>query len=762
VKPVKLTLNAFGSYVKKQTLDFGKLGSTGLYLITGDTGAGKTTIFDAISFALYGVASVSRQRGELRSDFLPPEDSKNKTYVELEFLCGGRPFTIKRTLKKTGQDVLLILPDGKVIDGDKNVEKKVEEIIGLKQEQFAQIIMIAQNDFQRFLKSGTEDRLKILRHIFGTHTLRLFQENLKERVKDESNIRMMILRDFERHQVDVYKRFEQFEEWENQISKDKNELLELDILFAKYDKEKQTLAAETAKTEELNNALKQAENNYKSAETALIQAREQTFLAQKESEMVDKILETLEPLNTAQEAFNQLNNQCETVSQKLKTLTTLTATQKEITTKENLLNQMRTNYKTLDTQYKEALIRYQTLEDIFLRSQAGILAVNLSENEPCPVCGSTHHPSLALLPGENITETQLKNSKQTSEQIKEKRDILTPQAAQLKGEIETLTQRFAVDFAEFHTTQNLPELYQTTKTEAETLTQKRNHTKSKLEQLQTNHTQTTIRKTHAVAALASAQTLLAERTNNEQKTLAAKNEAHRIYTQHIKQPHIEANRERLNQINAETTNLVEKRRTMDIRITTLTNALNELQKASTQLEKTEKTYADLKSLSDTANNRTLDFETFAQQTYFERVIQAANLRLSLMSKHQYTLHRKTDVADARKRSGLELEILDAFTGKFRSSNTLSGGESFMTSLSLALGLSDIVQQTSGGIQIETLFIDEGFGSLDTDTLDLAIQTLTQVAGKNRIIGIISHVSELKERIDKQVQIKKTMTGSRIC
>lgn len=147
--------------------------------------------------------------------------------------------------------------------------------------------------------------------------------------------------------------------------------------------------------------------------------------------------------------------------------------------------------------------------------------------------------------------------------------------------------------------------------------------------------------------------------------------------------------------------------------------------------------------------------------YFEGVIRAANIRLRLMSKDQYTLLRKTESDDKRKNFGLDIDVMDAHTGKVRSANSLSGGESFMTSLSLALGLSDIVQQGAGGVRLDAMFIDEGFGSLDADVLELAVRTLSEMAGANRIIGIISHVTELRDRIDKRIQVDKTTRGSRI-
>jgi exonuclease SbcC len=174
----------------------------------------------------------------------------------------------------------------------------------------------------------------------------------------------------------------------------------------------------------------------------------------------------------------------------------------------------------------------------------------------------------------------------------------------------------------------------------------------------------------------------------------------------------------------------------------------------------EKSFVAIKQLADTANGK-LDFETYAQMAYFERVLRAANLRLKIMSQNRYTLLRRGESGDRRSKTGLEIEVLDSYTGKARSANSLSGGESFMASLSLALGLSDVVQQSAGGIHLDAMFIDEGFGSLDADTLELAVRTLSEMAGANRSVGIISHVAELRERIDKQIRVEKTMSGSKI-
>ena len=151
-------------------------------------------------------------------------------------------------------------------------------------------------------------------------------------------------------------------------------------------------------------------------------------------------------------------------------------------------------------------------------------------------------------------------------------------------------------------------------------------------------------------------------------------------------------------------------------------------------------------------------ETYIQATFFDRILRRANLRLQKMSGGQYDLKRRRTAAGLRSQSGLELDIVDHVNGTERSVSTLSGGESFLASLSLALGLSDEVQSATS-IHLDTLFVDEGFGSLDSDSLSRAYAALASLTEGNRLVGIISHVAELKERIDKQIIVKKEKTGA---
>ena len=171
----------------------------------------------------------------------------------------------------------------------------------------------------------------------------------------------------------------------------------------------------------------------------------------------------------------------------------------------------------------------------------------------------------------------------------------------------------------------------------------------------------------------------------------------------------------------------------------------------------------VKSLADTANGSIsgkdkIMLETYVQMNYFDRIIERANLRLLTMSGSRYELKRSTAAANKRSQSGLDLDVRDYYNGQDRSVRTLSGGEKFIASLSLALGLADEIQASAGGIRMDTMFVDEGFGSLDGETLNQAMDALIGLADSNRLVGIISHVDALRERIDNHIEVTKNRTG----
>lgn len=192
----------------------------------------------------------------------------------------------------------------------------------------------------------------------------------------------------------------------------------------------------------------------------------------------------------------------------------------------------------------------------------------------------------------------------------------------------------------------------------------------------------------------------------------------------------------------------------------LEDCLSFNKKIETQEEK-YKTIGRLSKIINGDNPRKISFERYVLAAYFEDIISAANIRFSKMTNSRFELLRKEEVGDKRKGQGLDLEVYDNYTGKSRDVKTLSGGESFKASLAMALGLSDVVQRYSGGIQLDTIFIDEGFGTLDPESLDIAIETLIDLQDNGRVVGIISHVQELKDRIEVKLEVTSTNQGSKV-
>lgn len=195
-----------------------------------------------------------------------------------------------------------------------------------------------------------------------------------------------------------------------------------------------------------------------------------------------------------------------------------------------------------------------------------------------------------------------------------------------------------------------------------------------------------------------------------------------------------------------------------------------VEKRKEDMIRAEKKYVWVKALSDTAGGtlnqkQKVELETYIQMTYFDRILRRANLRLLTMSGGQYELKRQETSGNKREKAGLDLNVIDHYNGTERSVKTLSGGESFQASLSLALGLSDEIQSMAGGIRLDAMFVDEGFGSLDEDALNQAVNALHGLTEGRRLVGIISHVSELKDRIEKKIVVTKERNreeiGSRV-
>lgn len=270
------------------------------------------------------------------------------------------------------------------------------------------------------------------------------------------------------------------------------------------------------------------------------------------------------------------------------------------------------------------------------------------------------------------------------------------------------------------------------------------------------------RKAAMETALRSAETACAEC----EKNISGLQGAVQSYTQSLagtKEIDTEAVKAAILQQKAEKRQLSVRKEIIAARLAANSRVLENIRRQIDTIGETEEKLRWMRALSNTANGNIagkekIMLETYIQMTYFDRIISRANVRFMIMSGGQYELKRRVGAENNRSQVGLDLDVIDHYNGSERSVKTLSGGESFKASLSLALGLSDEIQSGAGGIRLDTMFVDEGFGSLDEESLEQAMNALVGLTQGNRLVGIISHVAELKERIDKQIVVTKDKTG----
>ena len=503
----------------------------------------------------------------------------------------------------------------------------------------------------------------------------------------------------------------------------------------------------------------------------------------------------------------KIENDLKALKQYQQDLSNLSKKRGQLTTEQN-------TFKTLNEKATYAENEWSRMTNLFYSAQAGILAEILEEGKPCPVCGSTHHPVKAQKAKDVPSEEELK---QQESKAKEFRNKSNEQSNKCSGLIETIQneeERFtklgwSSDEAELAT---LPICITKLENQINELSAKVSRLKlipGLIEQLgtQRQHLEKekdaiTEEETKAKNDIDTANEQIAklkERCtyvdeNAARKAIAdLRKEAEELQTtidkaqgefqkvlyeiENVKVT-IKTHEDNLKNIvilnkDDESEKLQKAQTTFDAitpSINTIVgrennnrNALKQLQLKATQLEQIEKRYQWLKPLNDTVSGQLsgkekIMLETYILSTYFERIIRKANLRLLKMTNNQYELRRKQDAVNNRQQTGLDLDIVDHHNGKIRTVKSLSGGESFMASLSLALGLSDEIQSSCGGIHLNTMFVDEGFGSLDEESRILARNTLQKLSQEgNRLIGVISHVPELKA-IERQIQVHKDHNG----
>ena len=906
MRPLRLEITAFGPYAGKVNLDLDTLGANGIYLITGNTGAGKTSIFDAITFALYGQTSGKvRSPKSMRSKYA---DEELETAVSLTFEHKGKEYTITRKpeqirQKKRGEgttnvpaEVAFYAPDRQPLQKAGEVEQAIGELLGIDREQFTQIAMISQGDFMKLLRAGTGERMEIFRKLFGTEIYSRLQERLRmeatEVQKNHDDLKK-IIDGYIRDALPEEERRENTEENVRLIqdnldrSREEEQTLEKDFREAdKHAGELQQIIGKASEYVKAKADLEAIGGEIQESDRAVRMAKEKLDKEKEQEPKREELLAAITKLELQRPEYEDLKQCADDLSDTEKKLAEVTAEETEqkrmqkqcmeekaayeeektrlagtdakvaelkalieknnetsarvesidtaLGELENLsasCEQAQEAYKSAREQYEAENRAYQSMNRAFLDAQSGLLAENLTEGAPCPVCGSLEHPAPADMPAEAPTETALNAKLDNVNVAADNQERASAKANELLGKkttaVETIKQSAAdvlgiTDFTpslEAAVAAGILEQRTALADRSKTLREELASKEADAERLKTvegliKNGENALKLTEKNLAIAAKdKAVLEEKKDAIQARMIEKAaklsfenidalnvaiDKSKAEEQQIKEAIALAQKEYdacvnsknsldgqkasleaivargndtdLAQAEKELEEVTETRtqsnaRLQDIKVSIDSNrrALEKITAQSEELQKVKEHSQWLKTLADTANGtltgkEKITLEAFVQQAYFDRILRKANARFRIMSDNQYEFVRRRESLNKQSKFGLELDVIDHYNGSLRGAETLSGGESFMASLSLALGLSDEIQESSGGIQMDTLFVDEGFGSLDEATLSQAMRALGKIAESNRLVGIISHVRDLKERIPKQIVVTKHKTG----
>jgi len=863
MKPEKLIICGWGPYKEETIIEFEKLNTAGLFLVTGQTGAGKTTIFDAIAYALYGIMSGGmREKGTVRSDFA---DADTKTYVELymqhkkqqyhivrnpEYLRPKKRKSGENAFTKEKENAVLTMPDGSIIAGNQDVTDKVKELLGMDGKQFCQISMIAQGEFAKLLFASSAEKNAIFRELFGTGIYEKVQSELKRRSavlydeykqfknKMEEDVRLLPLKEEEWLALtsSEYFDYKQMENWlgkrleeeqkrekqkknteekmENQLLGLQKELEAVRQLNARFmelekaekkvkeleekadfrkDQKKKIDYARKARVLELEEQLVKAEE--KNVTEVSVQKEEyvtEVSEYKKKAEILKKTVDNKEKIETAFGCAEELKEQ----------RVSLGKINDQIAQMQKKLQCARVDYEKAQQIAEEKSYQYEQADARYKRAVIGIAARLLREGEPCPVCGSLEHPQAAKVSEDIPDEKQLEKWKQEAAQAREKEKQLYEQALSFVNEEKQCVQK-QQDIND--KLQALEEKMR--ETDAWIISYVDSHTRVEFEKECNRCLELDTLIGERIRQIEYSETLLTEKQKelNEKKALFEKRltengfEDRKAYEQALVltdrlermekeyeasqkeyaaakevQEHLEKAlqgmepkkegdlQEQFEQKQIQRNQCREELEAIRLLESQIHHSLTGIQKNGQRMEQIQEEYGVVKDLDDLANGnnaRRLVFEQFVLAGYFEKILHAANLRLTKMTEGRYELLRARQVSDGRRKDNLEIMVMDYYTGRQRPVRTLSGGETFKASLALALGLSDCIQAENGGMEVETLFVDEGFGALDEESLDQACNTLMMLAGKKRMVGIISHVAQLREKIGHQIIVEKRNDGS---
>ncbi len=869
--PLKLTISSFGPYSGLTEIDFTRFGDNGIFLVTGDTGSGKTTIFDAISFALYGEASggTERRTGKsFRSDYAANTD---KTYVIYEFRHKEAAYRITRNpeyeraklrgaasgelTKEPHSAELIELGNGRTYTRIDDVNNRIYEIIGLTRRQFSQTVMIAQGDFLKILNLKSDERKKLFQKIFNTSLYSNIQEELKiinrERGEKVEKLRAEIMSELGRIVCEENnpRRAELDEligDAENVTSAAETLMNILDEDKAKYEQLTTLIAELTESSARLNSEITDGKNVNRLISSLAAAEKELEVLAADEDEQKARklVIERAEAAAVVKPVMRMLELKQRDIAKTTELRKKSETTQNELTHKlevcrkesENVQKMLPgTDKMKLETEqlrravqligeYKNSALSFDAerkiheklskkaaesasvsslLRSRFYLGQAGIMARELTDGDECPVCGSKTHPKLAELPENSPTQTEVDKAEKSAEKSRADFEKQSARLSALGAELDALFKQIA-------------ECGVSPNENPDTLNKKIAALNCKIDEIFRNNEQCSENLKNSMSAVAAAEKGVSD-CNERIKQLSVEIDSLKKelaealkkngFADVDEQRAAERDEPAMKKLRSATADfesrlakaesatetlrkelgdrkivdvqqLSEKynaqlKRLEEVRVAEkkLSRAIEQndavLQKLGTLALKKKKAVKEWTVVSEVysavsgqlSNKVKISFETYIQQYYFNRVIAAANKRLTSLTDGMFTLRCRREGGGFRSQSGLDLEVLDRCTGQWRDVSTLSGGESFMASLALALGLSDTVQAGSGGVRLDSMFIDEGFGTLDENTMRLTVDMLSRLADGKRLVGIISHVGELKNRIDNKIIITKTPSGS---
>ena len=873
MRPERLRISAFGPYAGEEDMDFSVLENHTLFLICGPTGAGKSTILDAMCYALYGKTSGAVRSGEdLRSNYVGYD---RKTYVEFDFAIGDRHYRIYRSPtqlleRQKGDRSKPVEHKGKAdfyeIDEEgrekahitsKGVDSAVEKLLGVGLEQFRQIILLPQGDFRKLLLADSSDRQKIMEQLFQTGIYLAFEKKLQE---ETQKLKTEYSRgELQRTTLLETCRSESEEELEKQAEINEKVLKEKETEFMQADKEQQVflraydeanvlhgafLRLETAETalkrmeekrkekEELRGHIKMiraaqsvtkewseavnAKKQQRTAAETLEKAAADLPVKEKAKAEAEQALALFEKEKPKQKERIEMKGKLEQYRNPSRSYGTAKREAERLAgiyaVKQKEAERLREQVSAAEKKAAEDKKNWLSRNRIFMEGQAFVLAEKLTDGQPCPVCGSLSHPAPAVAGEDRITEKDVKDAERQMHlsedaEKKNRREAEAYQAKELAAAKESADKAMTV-LSELE--KNLPAAYRDSlalekeikdletrissfeksleqaeekRKNAETIYQALKEQKELLEKqagefLKVSEEKNRILKIK-VAEAGFTDWFECSQYMKEVPQLEAYENDLKIYDQsvHVEEEKIKGEKEKtagktkpdMNDWNEKRLKLLEN----------MKRFAAEKAEKETELKKQKETLKKLRQLKETqkeigekyslvahlweiaqGKETGINLERFVLGALLDAVTEKANLRLMEMSGNRYELLRKRgERSDGRKKAGLDLEVFDGNTGRARPAATLSGGETFLASLSLALGLADVVQEYAGGVHLDAMFIDEGFGSLDSESLDLAMKTLQELKGQNRLIGLISHVGGLEERIPAKLRVTKTQTGS---